>query len=123
MLEGVNIEPILHNAGLKVGKTFDKQLENPLTEEFIRNIARFWEKNQLGTLQVESLNPLSLKVYDCYECQDLPVIGRPVCAFDSGILTALFSSHFNQEMEVFEVKCYAKGDEYCCFEIKPIQYI
>lgn len=123
MLEGVNIDPILHNAGLKVGKTFDSQLESPLTDEFIQNLANFWENNKLGRIQLESLNPLSIRVYDCFECEDLPIIGRSACAFDSGILTALFTSHFQQDMEVFEVKCNAKGDEYCCFEIKQLHYI
>ncbi|HTX61650.1 MAG TPA: V4R domain-containing protein [Methanobacterium sp.] len=122
MIEGVNIDPILHNAGLKVGKTFEPQLETPLTDEFLQNLSHFWESNKLGRVEVESLNPLTIRIYDCFECEDLPIIGRSACAFDSGILTTLFSSHFHQDMEVFEVMCYAKGDDYCCFEIKPLEY-
>lgn len=121
MQEGVNIEPILHNAGFKVGQTFNDQLKSPVTEDLLHNIAQFWEKNQLGRVVVENNIPLTIRVYDCFECEDLPVIGRPACAFDSGILTSLFSQHFNQKMEVEEIKCYAQGDDYCCFEITKAQ--
>ena len=117
MQEGVNIDPILHDAGFKVGQTFNNELNTCLTLDFIQNLCQFWDKNNLGKMVVENLDPLTLRVYDCFECENLPKIGRSACAFDSGILEALFSSHFNQEMEVEEIKCYAKGDDYCCFLI------
>jgi uncharacterized protein len=120
MQEGFNIDPILHNAGFKVGQTFNDRLESTNTEDLLLNISNFWEKNRLGRIEVENTTPLSIRIYDCFECEDLPVIGRPVCAFDSGILTALFSNHFNQEVEVDEIKCYAVGDEYCCFKVSTI---
>lgn len=115
--EGVNIDPILHDAGFKVGQTFDDELKACLTKDYLRNLCQFWQKNNLGRLVIENTDPLTLRVYDCFECENLPKIGRSACAFDSGILEALFSSHFNQKMEVEEIKCYAKGDDYCCFLI------
>jgi hypothetical protein len=121
MTEGVNIDPILQNAGFKVGRTFNEQLKSPVTEDLLQNIAQFWEKNSLGKVVVENNIPLTIRVYDCFECGDLPVIGRPACAFDSGILTSIFSQHFNQEMQVDEIKCYAQGDDYCCFEVTKVQ--
>ncbi|HEY0196481.1 MAG TPA: V4R domain-containing protein [Methanobacterium sp.] len=120
MQEGVNIDPILHNAGFKVGQTFNDQLKNCVIENLLENLSKFWEKNKLGQMVVENLDPLTIRVYDCFECATLPIIGRSACAFDSGILDAIFSAHFNQEMEADEIKCYAKGDEYCCFEINEV---
>ena len=121
MTEGVNIDPILQNAGYKVGQTFNDQLKSSVTEDLLQNISQFWEKNSLGKVVVENNIPLTIRVYDCFECGDLPVIGRPACAFESGILTSIFSQHFNQKMEVDEIKCYAQGDDYCCFEITKAQ--
>lgn len=123
MQEGVNIDPILHNAGFKVGQTFNEQLKSPVTDDLLQNIAYFWEKNQLGRVVVENNLPITIKVYDCFECENLPVIGRPACAFDSGILTSLFSYHFNQKMEVDEIRCYARGDDHCCFEVNKAQLL
>ena len=118
MQEGINIDPILHNAGIEVGKTFYNELKNPNTNELIKNVAIFWESHKLGRIEVEDMVPLTIQAYDCFECEDLPKIGRSACAFDSGILEAIFSSHFKIEVNVEEIKCYAKGDNYCCFVIK-----
>ena len=116
--EGVNIDPILHNAGFKVGETFYDKLKNSKTAKLIENVASFWENNMLGRIEVEKLEPLTLRAYDCFECEDLPKIGRSACAFDSGILEAVFSAHYQQEVQVEEIKCYARGDNYCSFVIK-----
>jgi len=116
--EGVNIDPILHNAGIKVGETFYSKLEDSQTDRFIENIADFWQKNKLGKIKTETLEPLTLKAYDCFECEDLPKIGRSACAFDSGILEAIFSAHFGRKVDVEEIKCFAKGDDYCSFVVK-----
>lgn len=117
MEEGFNIDSILHNAGIKVGSTFYENLKDPEIKVMVEKIADFWEKNKLGRIKIETLEPLTLRAYDCFECEDLPKVGRSACAFDSGILEALFSAHFSQEVDVEEVKCFAKGDDYCCFII------
>jgi uncharacterized protein len=116
--EGVNIDPILHNAGFKVGETYYDKLKDSKTDKLTKNIASFWENNMLGHIEVEKLEPLTIRAYDCFECEDLPQIGRPACAFDSGILEAVFSAHYHQEVGVEEIKCYAQGDNYCSFVIK-----
>jgi len=43
---------------------------------------------------------------------------RPACAFDSGILKAIFSKHYRSPVSVKETNCYAMGDEYCRFVIE-----
>lgn len=118
MEEGFNIDPILHNAGVKVGSTFYEKLKDPETEVMVSKIAEFWQKNKLGSLKIDKLDPLTIRAYDCFECEDLPKIGRSACAFDSGIFEALFSEHFSKNVNVEEVKCFAKGDDYCCFIVK-----
>ena len=79
----------------------------------IEKIANFWQENKLGNLKIEKLEPLTLRAYDCFECEDLPKIGRSACAFDSGILEALYSAHFLKKVAVEEEKCFAKSDDYC----------
>lgn len=118
MEEGFNIDPILHNAGVKVGLTYYEKLKNDEIEVLIDNLSKFWKKNKLGRIKIENIDPLTLRAYDCFECEDLPKIGRSACAFDSGILEAVFSAHYSSEVEVDEVKCYAKGDDYCSFIVK-----
>jgi len=119
--EGINIDPILHNAGVKVGQTFYKKLEGQNLNELARNLASFWETNKLGNIQIKSMKPLIIQAYDCFECEDLPQLGRPACAFDSGLLEGIFSNYYGQEVEAEETKCYAQGDDFCQFIIKPLK--
>ncbi len=44
----INIDPILQDAGVKVGEALYGQVADPEMEKFIENIARFWEAHKLG---------------------------------------------------------------------------
>ena len=116
--EGINLDPLLRQTGKKIGKVFFPELQNKDTEKFLEKIVNFWEANALGKLEVQNIKPLIIRAYGCFECEFLPQIGKSACALDSGILEALFSSHFSQKVTLDEVKCYARGDQYCCFELK-----
>ena len=116
--QGIDIDPILYEAGIKVGETLYSKVKDPDINKLAENIATFWRTHNLGQVEIESLEPLIINVSDCFECQSLPPIGRPACAFDSGILKAVFSAHFQEELVVNETKCYALGDNYCSFTIK-----
>lgn len=116
--QGISIDPILHEAGVKVGETLYPSLANPQNDQFIENIARFWETHQLGRVEVKSMEPLVINVYDCFECKGLPYLGKTACAFDTGLLKALFSAHHQKTRKVTETKCYAIGDDFCRFVIE-----
>jgi predicted hydrocarbon binding protein len=115
--EGININPLLQQAGISIGKIFYQSLSSPNTETLLEKLSMFWEKHKLGSLEVKNNDPLTIHAYDCFECEDLPKIGESSCALDSGILIAVFSMHFQQNISVEEVECYAKGDDHCSFII------
>jgi predicted hydrocarbon binding protein len=117
--EGINIDPILHRAGVKVGEAFYHELKAPTMDELAKNLTIFWEENHLGRLEIKSLEPPIILAYDCFECEDLPPLGRPACSFDSGILEAVFSSYLGEKVCVEETKCYAQSDQYCQFHVNP----
>ncbi|MDD1763151.1 MAG: ArsR family transcriptional regulator [Methanobacteriaceae archaeon] len=117
--EGINIDPILHRAGFKVGEAFYERLKASSMDELVKNLADFWEENHLGKLEIISMDPPIIQAYDCFECEDLPLLGRPACSFDSGILEAVFSEYLGESVAVEETKCYAQGDQYCQFHVNP----
>jgi uncharacterized protein len=118
LTQGVDIDPILHEAGLKVGEALYEKVKDPDMANFLGNIADFWETHSLGSVDVKNLNPLTISVQDCFECSGLPYLGRPACAFDSGILESLFSLYNEEEVKVKETECYALGDKACRFIIE-----
>lgn len=119
LAEGINIDPVLRESGNRVGRTLAANLADKDLPVLLERLGTFWRKHNLGTLEVESLAPLTLRAYDCFECANLPQLGRPACAFDSGILDAVFSDHFKKSQHVDETACYAMGDDHCRFVITP----
>ncbi|MDD3934461.1 V4R domain-containing protein [Methanoculleus sp. UBA303] len=119
MQEGILLDPLLTRAGERIGEVLYPAVAAPETGAFCANIARFWEDHSLGRIEVAGTEPLALLVYDCFECADLPVTGRPACAFDSGILRALFSGHYGRPTEALETRCYSMGFDHCRFEVVP----
>jgi hypothetical protein len=117
LAEGINIDPVLFESGNRVGRTIAASLADKELSVLLENLSTFWRKHNLGTLEVESLAPLTLRAYDCFECGNLPQLGRPACAFDSGILDAVFSEHFRKPQQVDETACFAMGDDHCRFVI------
>jgi predicted hydrocarbon binding protein/DNA-binding HxlR family transcriptional regulator len=115
--EGINIDPILHKAGKRVGDVFYEELKNDDLNKLLENLAKFWESKQLGQIEVKTFDPLTLCVYDCFECKDLPEIGEPACSFDSGVLDSIFSKHFKRNITTIENECFAMGNECCSFVI------
>ncbi|MDN7023688.1 ArsR family transcriptional regulator [Methanoculleus sp. FWC-SCC1] len=117
--EGINIDPVLQNAGYRVGQHLYPDIADADIAGLLVNLQKFWTESNLGTIEVESLSPLVIRVYDCFECGDLPELGRPACAFDAGILRAVFSRHFAADCSVEETTCYAMGSDHCRFLIAP----
>ena len=115
--QGVNIEPILSDAGFKVGQALYESVKSNDLDEMLSNVAKFWSDHELGRMVVATKDPLTLHVYDCFECSDLPQLGRPACAFDIGILRAVFISHLGSDPGVKETECYTIGNDRCSFVI------
>ena len=115
--EGINIDPILRNAGKRVGDVFYEELKSNDLDTLLENISKFWENKQLGQIEVKKLDPLTICVYDCFECKDLPQIGEPACSFDSGVLDSIFSRYFNRNITTTETECYAMENDCCTFVI------
>jgi uncharacterized protein len=121
LADGINIDPLLFSTGLHVGEAVAPSVAGPDLKTLLENLARFWEKHRLGRVEVVALDPVTLFVYDCFECGDLPNIGRPACAFDAGLLSAVFSSYYDRTLTMKETACYAMGDDHCCFVLERKQ--
>lgn len=115
--EGINIDPVLHESGIRVGRAIAPDIADKDLLAMLSNLSNFWKKHNLGTLEIESLSPLTLRAFDCFECGSLPKLGRPACAFDSGILEVVFSGFFGKTQQVEETACFAMGDDHCRFVI------
>ncbi len=118
--EGITIDPLFERSGVRVGKAIYHTLACPEITGLINNMKKFWEDHNMGHIEMVDHDPLTLMIYDCFECVNLPVLGRPACAFESGVLSAVFSAYYGESRKAVETGCYAAGDSFCRFVItKP----
>jgi uncharacterized protein len=120
MSRGINIDPILREAGFRMGQGLYASIASPDISVLLEKMVKFWKEHHLGQIVVENRSPVTLIVYDCFECDDLPYLGRPACAFDAGVLEAVFSGYFGADHMATELRCYAMGDDHCKFVIRPV---
>jgi predicted hydrocarbon binding protein len=116
-MQGINIDPVLAEAGYRVGGALYAFIGSPDQDELLASLVKFWAGHGLGRMVVKSRSPLIILIYDCFECDELPLLGRPACAFDLGMLRGVFFAHFGEERAIEEVECYAMGHDHCCFVI------
>jgi len=115
--EGIEIHPILSQAGRRVGRAIYPRVQEDDTPAFFSSISQFWVNFGLGKMDLEREDPFTIVIRDCFECMALPLTGKPECSFGAGVLSALFSSHFGEAREAIEKNCYATGSNLCRFEI------
>jgi uncharacterized protein len=77
----------------------------------------FWHDFKLGSIKLVALNPVTILMDDCYNCYGMEKAGKPICAFDEGLLKAIFELKLKRKTTVKEVECNGTGHGYCKFII------
>lgn len=113
---GVKLDEISRDCGRKVGKeVISKHIIGSTFKEILIDIGKFWEKHELGRVEVVEMgeNHATIRVYDCYDCANMPNIGETICHLDEGILTGILETKLGDKYEAVEVKCWGNGYTYC----------
>jgi len=119
--EGLSIDPILYEAGIRIGESIFDKLNADDVGDFAKNVMGFWEEHGLGKVDIEliSENKIGITSRECFECGLLPKTGKPACFLDLGIIEALISKFLGTDVIVTETRCFTMGDDHCYFEIEP----
>ncbi len=118
---GIEIYPLLFNIGNFVGESIYEYVKSSEIEKLMENVIDLWKRYELGNLKLISVDPLIIRIDHNFECKDMANIHRSNCAIGAGIFESIFSKHFQSEVLVDEVKCIAKGDDYCCFNVERVE--
>jgi hypothetical protein len=118
-LPGPQLESVLYELGYDVGKKVLPQwLRSHNVEELLREMSQFWDACGMGKIKViETGEKVRIRIFECYDCMDLPNIGETYCYLDAGIFAGIFDSAFKKPFVARETKCYGTGYEFCEFEI------
>jgi predicted hydrocarbon binding protein len=107
---------VLFTAGRVLG-------ENAVERGLIKNLddlVEFALNQRLGIYDIVSADDSSvvINVYESISSSGIPNIGRTVCHFERGFLTAVFSKLYKRRVTVEETHCWGTGYSFDRFEIK-----
>ena len=71
----------------------------------------------VGEEEVNGMNILDLRVYECIECACLPNLGKPACIFEAGMITGILAEMTKKDVSTKEVRCWTNGYSFCQFEV------
>ncbi|MEX2750906.1 MAG: V4R domain-containing protein, partial [Candidatus Freyarchaeota archaeon] len=103
----------------------------PLVKEFklsdLKDILTYYFKiltlRGLGDFEMVEFNPdegfLRFKVFDSLICSQLKELGKPAGVSIAGIIAGTVEKYTGIEYDAQEVRCLAKGDEYCEYIVRP----
>ncbi|WP_048203434.1 V4R domain-containing protein [Methanocaldococcus infernus] len=99
-----------------IGKDYALFLEVKTFEEMENKIKKYF-----GNMRVESSEPLIIVIENNKECENCKAT-EPICYFTSGFIAGCLESIADKLyiVNVEEIKCKAKGDEYCSFKAKRV---
>jgi predicted hydrocarbon binding protein len=116
---GIDMDKPFYDAGYKIGvNVISKQIKTNSQKEVLKELAILWEKLKLGTVELISEN--KIKVTNCYQCGDMPDLGKPLCPSDAGIIAGVLDTVCAKRYLVKETKCWGTGYDFCEFEIKEL---
>ena len=114
---GMNPKPVFKKIGNDIGQKMGRFFVAGSIEELLTEMAGFWQLHGLGEIEIDNLDPLTLVIYDCFDCSDMPDVGRTLCALDEGIFEGIFEASLKLPVTAKEVECYGTGHNHCKFDI------
>jgi len=123
---GEGAAPILFLMGINTGKELASLISRFTKLSHEQGISLFKEISRAvgwGIVEIagfdKSRYELVVRVYDCWESAVSRGLAKsPGCYFTKGIIKGLADTYSGFESEVEEVKCRARGDDYCEFICK-----
>jgi len=119
--EGININPILYEAGKKIGLVLYEQLKDEDFNTFVSNLQEFWIDYGLGEIEINTNDEFKIMLHDCFECILLPKTGMPTCYLAKGVLESIFTSFYKKDLNIIETMCNIMGDDTCVFVVEFLE--
>lgn len=116
---GIEMDKPFYDAGYYIGaNVVSKQIKGSRLEDVLKELADMWKKLKLGTIELAGVNKIRVK--DCYQCEHMPDVGKPLCPSDAGIIAGVLDKTLGRKHSVKETKCWGTGYEFCEFEIEEL---
>jgi len=98
---GLSSKQTMHQFGELVGKNAAAKLANLTVDQMLAEFSKVWQKFEIGTLSVESRDPLVLQISDCTVCGQMQGTGEMFeCAFHEGFFQGAIGARLGKSVSV-----------------------
>jgi predicted hydrocarbon binding protein len=99
---------VMHEFGEHVGRKAASKMADMSLDQMLDEFARVWQAYKIGTLTVESRDPMVLQISNCTVCGQLEGTGEMFeCAFHEGFFQGALSAHLGKPVKVSQETNYA----------------
>jgi len=124
---GVDASALFYEAGIRAGRESTRVLLEEWDErgiDFLKRWGRFYRSAGVGWFKLEDINidfeneNGHLRIKQSFIAEEYSKSNRPVCHFLCGFFSGVLQEVLGEKVTCEEVKCIAKGDEYCEFKFR-----
>lgn len=114
---------IFYEVGKGCGERSAKRLiqKYPRKDRLFKAFTKYKRSEKWGDIEVEldlGKGTGTIIVHNCFEAREYGLTRQPACHFIKGYLEGFLTQTYNKPLKVVEVRCRAKGDPYCQFQIE-----
>ncbi|MEM4312035.1 MAG: hypothetical protein QXX95_06575 [Nitrososphaerales archaeon] len=100
---GVSSKEIIYILGKTLGNRCAERLSSLELKDILSELSKLWKDREIGRLEVKNTKPLTLVIYNCAICGQLPGTGNMFnCAFHEGFFEGLLSTYLKKEIKVYQ---------------------
>lgn len=98
---GIDSKQALHDLGEQLGRKAATRLQALSVDQMLEEFGRVWQSYKIGSLSVESRDPLILQISNCTVCGQLQGTGEMFeCAFHEGFFQGALSERLGKAVAV-----------------------
>jgi sugar-specific transcriptional regulator TrmB len=114
---GIDTSEVLVDLGNGIGKQIAGKLKSKSKDRLLKEIQRFWKNNNLGTVNIESKEPLIITMENYMNCRESPKIAKSLCSFVKASISAIVKEKLGASCKVKKMSCPDKGRTFCRLEL------
>ena len=114
---GIDTSEVLVDLGREIGKQIAGKLKSRSKDRLLNELKRFWKNNNLGTVTVESKDPLIITMENYMNCRESPEIAKSLCSFVRASISTIIQEKLNADCKVKKMSCPDRGRTFCRLEL------
>ncbi len=98
---GLSSKEVMHEFGEQIGRKAAAKIAASSVNEMLDGFARIWQTYRIGSISVESRDPLVIQISNCTVCGQLQGTGEMFeCAFHEGFFQGAISAFLGRPVRV-----------------------